>query len=266
MRSNQKMSRPFARLLPGVAALAIIAGGASAASAAPILIQSGDTGAGQTETCAQNSGTASTCVNVTTHPAWQPNDPTFTPGTTGGFTNLTPSGAVWVSFADTGAGANSTFQQPGTVLTYTYTFMAPANAQFLGHLWSDDQASIWLDGMLVGGGTATDHGGTTYGAGGGYSISASLGAGGGGGGAVSGAAVIGGGGGGGGGGCDGCTPHTLQAVVTQEGSGTTSSSNPGPALLVVGEVSPSTVPEPATLALFGIGLAGAGFIRRKRKA
>ena len=63
--------------------LAIIAVGASAASAAPILIQSGDTGAGQTETCAKNSGTASTCVDVTPHPAWQPNDPNFTPGTTG---------------------------------------------------------------------------------------------------------------------------------------------------------------------------------------
>jgi hypothetical protein len=243
------MSRHFARLLPGVGMLAILAGSATAAYADPILIQSGNPGPGQTQTCANSMNSDTTCVDVTPHPAWQPNNPNFTPGAPG-FTNLTPSGAVWVSFGDTGYNG-SLFAPPGTTMTYTYTFMAPPNAQFIGRVWSDDTSMIYLDGLFVGGGTDTVGGGTTYGAG--YMINAFLGPG-------TGAPSTDPS-------CMGCTPHTLGSNPTgQGGSGTDTHTNPGPDILVIGEVSPSSVPEPATLALFGMGLIGAGVMRRRRKA
>jgi hypothetical protein len=237
------MSRPFARLLPGVAMLAIIAGGATAASAAPILIQSGSPGAGQSETCNSSADSSlTTCVDVTPHPAWQPNDPNFPAGS--GATD--PSSAVWVSFTDTGASnTNSTFQPGGTILTYTYTFMAPPNAQYMGRLWSDNQSTIYLDGMMVGGGSATVGGGSSFGGGGGYAFSG----------------TIGGGGGGGG----GESPHIFTVVTHQDDGATDSAGNPGPAVLLDAAINPAEVPEPATLALFGMGLVGAGAIRRKRK-
>jgi hypothetical protein len=137
-------------------------------------------------------------------------------------------------------------------MTYNYTFMAPPNAQFIGRIWSDDTSMIYLDGLFVGGGTNTVGGGTTYGAGGGYYINAFLGAGTG---APSTSSD-----------CQGCTSHPLDVTVTQQGSGTNTTTNPGPDILVAGEVSPSSVPEPATLALFGMGLIGAGVMRRRRKA
>lgn len=145
-------------------------------------------------------------------------------------------GAEWVSYADTGS--------PGTVTTPSTAQAAAMTVTEIFHLdvdslvtldvWADDTSSVSLDGVVLIQPNITQN------------ICAN--------------------------GTIGCEPdenahfewdllagtHTLIFEVFQVGGGPLG-------LLYSGETSPSEVPEPATMLLFGLGLLGLGASRRKIK-
>lgn len=176
-------------------------------------------------------------VAITPDAAWQPNNP--------GVLNASP--AIWVSYANTGAGGvvvTPNVAPPLTPVnaTETFTVTIPAGFASLSLLvWADDTAGVrvganpaYLASTTVGAsapnpvqGANCAAGGLTCVPGGGAAFLIPLGG----------------------------LGNTLSFDVFQRGAGTFG-------LLYQGELTP--VPEPASLLLLGTALAAVGFISRKR--
>jgi hypothetical protein len=201
------------------------------ASASAIISGAGDSWTGG----AAIGGGSGGAVAITPHSAWQTNNP-------GG------SGAVWISYANTGVGGSILAPQAGSaanplgtavIMTVTETFTAGIGAILAMQVWADDTARVLIDGIELIAGNFSQ----------GTCAAGSI----------------------------GCEPnefglinytfttdgtHTLAFEVFQVGNGTNPSDNPF-GLLYAGTLT-AAVPEPGTLALFGAGLAGLGWLRRRR--
>lgn len=212
------------RRASAIASLLILGLSVTPASAGPIMtIVSGD---GETWVGgAAIGGGSGVTVVVTPHPAWQ------------------PSGAAsWVSYGSTGYGGALLAPPSGTnsVMTVFETFTAGAGSVLNMKIWADDTARVRVNGMEL---LAPNFTQDTCA-----------------------------------GGSIGCQPHEFGSIVNyvfqtgglqtiafetfQVGTGTNTTSNPF-GLLYEGTVETTAVPEPATLALLGLGAAVVA-IRRRR--
>ncbi len=175
-------------------------------------------------------GPAGFTVTIGVHPLWQQNNP-------GG------SGAVWISYADTGYGGSHFQPYMGStrVVTITDTFTATDSNALNLMVWADDSAGVYVDGVQVFAPVVTQ------------------------GSACSGQVI-------------GCLPgqdgvlsnyhlaagtHTISFDLYQTGTAKDPSSNPMGLLFTGSDV---TLPEPAVLLLVGAGLVGIGLLRRSRQA
>lgn len=200
---------------------------ATPVSAGPIVsIVSGD---GETWTgAAPIGGGAGNAVIVDPHPAWQQ-----------------PGAGQWISYADTGYAGGQLAPPSGTarIATIYETFTAGAGSILNLKIWADDTAGVSINGMQIIAPNFTQ----------GTCANGSI----------------------------GCEPHEFGSIVNyifqsggthtiafdlfQVGTGMTTSDNPL-GLLYEGTLEQSTVPEPASLALLGIGLVGVARRLRTRRA
>lgn len=214
----------------GIAAVAIVATGLAGVASADVI--SIDSGPGNEEQCtvfATEEGC--TTVAIDAHPQWQENGPEG-------------SDAVWVSYADTGyQGSDPTpdasKESPVFILVEEFEIGSDSVLDFL--IWADDTARVVLSG--AGGviasidpnfsqnicadgsiGCEEDEWGQ---------LLANLSAG----------------------------TYQITMEIFQVGTGGTTTNNPF-GVLYTGTV--SSVPEPGTLALLGLGLIGMGVARRRR--
>ena len=200
------------------------------ASAGPIISAAGNTA------CVLYDSSSCTTQEISLHSAWQGNNPNG-------------RGAKWVSYADTGP-SGSTLAPPNghtdnpdgktVIMTVSETITTTANSVKLYlDVWSDDTAGVILNGTEIFAPNFTQN------------ICAD--------------------------GAIGCEPgeqamitevlaagmtHTIDLEVYQVGDGTNNAANPF-GLLYSGKT--KELPEPATLGLMGLGLAGLGFVAHRRR-
>ncbi|WP_405219705.1 PEP-CTERM sorting domain-containing protein [Lentisalinibacter sediminis] len=216
----------------GLAAAAILATALAGAARADVI--NIDSGPGNEEQCLVfATDTACETVAIDAHPLWQENGPEG-------------SAAVWVSYADTGYQGDATTPDDSTdnpvfILVEEFEVASDSVLDFL--IWADDTARVVLSGVdgviasidpnfsqniCADGsiGCEEDEWGQ---------LLADLSAG----------------------------SYQITMEIFQVGTGETTTNNPF-GVLYTGTV--SSVPEPGTLALLGMGMIGMGIARRRRRA